>query len=195
MKRLLLPWSILLLFLFCVLSCAKTNDDITPPEIGKVIINPLDTIMDRVNDVFYTINVDENAELDTLILGKRLDFKAQFSDNEALSSYLIQINVDPENEGIEGDTVFTVSKRWLNIFGMKDYFFEDQSNRDISIPDSLSYQKTDPETGVVSTQLKPVREGFYNLDIKLLDTAGNWETKQVKVRFLSRKTIFDSHSK
>ncbi len=194
MKRYLLCFGLFSLLLFHTLSCAKTDEDTVAPEIGEIIINYQDTVMTEDRDAFYTFNIADDAEIDTLVLGKRLNFKAEFSDNEQLSSYRIHISVDPENVGVKGDTAFTAIKRWVNIFGLKHYFFEDKNNLDILIPDSLNYTgKTSKNTD--TTYNRPVRNGLYKLEVSLLDIAGNESIKDVDVMLTTRKAIIDHYSK
>lgn len=192
MKRYTILLSILLVAYF--FSCAKTDSDTTPPVISAVMINSNDTIVVRPGDTIR-INEDEEESLKTIVLGRKLKFKALFSDDKMLSSYRIRIEVHPDNLGVEDDSVYYVKRRWSEIFGLKEYAFDIRPNDNILIPENFDYTGKSPITNADTTMKRPVREGLYNLQVLLIDAAGNGDSVVQKVTLLKRKTIIDNHSK
>lgn len=195
MKRYIIYFSLLGVIVSAfAYSCAKTDDDTTPPVIRAVSLSPNDTIKLDSGEIIE-INTDDEAVLNTLVLGRKLKFKAEFSDNKMLSFYRILINVDPENHGIEKDSAYSVSRRWVDIFGQTEYNFPIRYNDDILIPDKFDHTEIDPVTGESVAQQRPVREGLYNLEVILVDAAGNSTSVNQSVVLKKRSTIVDDHSK
>lgn len=182
--------SLFLVFVFGMSSCANTDSDTTPPVIGNIFINPNDTINIGPGDTLR-VNVGDDESADILILGHRLLFRAEFSDDEKLSSYFIHL--DSVKESISQtpvkDTVFYIKRAWTDIYGMKQYSFEDEANGEIYVPDVLKYTAKDPTTGDNVTLNLPLREGFCDLNVSLLDVAGNQVNKTKRIIMLSRETV------
>lgn len=176
---------------FCISSCASTDSDITPPVIGDIIINPNDTINIGLDDTIKVNVGDVAVDIDTLILGHRLLFSADFSDNEKLSSYFIYLDSVPNSvsQTPVQDTIFFIKRAWTEIYGMKEYSFQDGANNEIYIPESISYQGLKPGTEDYVTLKRPLREGLCDLHVFLLDVAGNQTKKTKKIMMLNRKTV------
>ena len=171
--------AIIFVFIFLVsvsvfFSCESTNNDREKPV---VYIN--------VDDVSDTIYIDSiiNAESAISAIRNSNIFKAGFSDNEALSSYKIDLRPGSDmlnpTDTIKGNNFDTVayegpvtSNRVMSIFGLKE----------ASVSDTIHVYPTikryDRETGK-STDFR-VRRGQYILSVVCLDKAGNYDSIVVK---------------
>lgn len=112
----------------------------------------------------------ENAKL---YIGSEIDFKADFSDNEALASYKINIHINegnhehsikgdlPSLRGVLEEMAFSYEKPFTIAGNPKTYTAEEK----IDVPMNV----TDPS----NSSQKLTKPGKYHMVIYLLDKAGN----------------------
>lgn len=116
------------------------------------------------------ISMKTPAENAKLYIGSAIAFKADFSDNEALASYKIDIHFEhagghsikgdlPSLRGVEAEMAFSFNKTWT-ITGKT--FTAEQA---IDVPMTV----TDPS----DNSQKQTKPGKYHMVIYLLDKAGN----------------------
>lgn len=194
-KRFLLIVISVLCTIIIFFSCEKSTEssDTEPPKIMDVKTNIKDAVVTDLGDSLF-LNTDSLniARIDTIVLGHRILFSARFTDNEALSSYKIVIDVDPANEGNEGeDAIFYVSRGWT-LFGQglesvkKDTTIVKQNN--IITTETIEEMKA----GDTVAKDYPVREGDYSLKVCCVDKAGNRDSLIRTIRLLKRETILKS---
>ncbi|WP_165020832.1 DUF4625 domain-containing protein [Dysgonomonas sp. ZJ279] len=195
-KRFLLIAIFVLCTIITFFSCEKSTEssDTEPPKIMDVKTNIKDAVVTDLGDSLF-LNTDSLniARIDTIVLGHRILFSARFTDNEALSSYRIVIEVDSNNKGDESikDATFYTNRGWT-LFGQG----LESVKKDTTIvkQNSIITTETIEEMKAGDTVAKdyPVREGDYSFKVCCVDKAGNRDSLIRTIRLLSSETILKS---
>jgi hypothetical protein len=161
--------------------------------MSDVRININDTL--RYDKLTLRINDSLNANpdrMDTVVSAKWMYISARFRDNEALSTFKVEIF--PEYKDKRGradikDSVMAVVKPGQMIFNARDTVV--YRNRLAQIPDTITRTHKD---GVVDTLA--LIQGIYNMKIAVIDKAGNGDSiMNYKVVLLNRKSLYDARVK
>ena len=171
-------------------SCAKVEDDERErPSISDVRINKNDTL--RFENLVVKINDSLNTNpnrMDTVITGKWLYIYARFTDNEALSTFKVEINpIYKDKRGRETvkDSIMPVVKLGQNIFNHKDITV--YRNRLAQIADTITRTHRDGVTDTLA-----LIHGIYDLKVAVIDKAGNGDSiMDYKVVLMNRKALED----
>lgn len=138
------PWrflGIVISVCFVLLACESVVNDNEPPRISEVT----------------------PTEGQTLYIGGNNEFRATFSDNEGLSSYMIYINA------VDG-TEDRPDSLWLDFKKTGNKVITSQ--REVSVVQLLNIPETQQDTTQMNTYL-PVVPGKYNMKVVCMDMAGN----------------------
>lgn len=168
-------------------SCAKVeSDDTQNPVVSEVRFNTDDTIMWKGDTI--RINSSKNTSenrIDTLVIGKIIYMTARFTDNVALSGYIVRMDsVQPSIQ--KKDSAFIFKTTGLNIFRKTDTIIK--LNKLIQIPDTLS--------GRNAKVRKPVRQGDdYKMWVVVGDMANNRDSISPRVKLLTRDSIYQIRKK
>lgn len=175
--------SVTLLFSACGEDDPEKTDK-SRPSADNVSLNWGDTI--HYQGRVIRINIDTLRNLanrtDTLVIGKYIKLSAHMQDDQALSSFQIDVRRDdqiPADGVLPHDTCYNVIRNYSTIFRMKDSTFV-KTNVAL-IPDSIRRATT----GAIF----PIREGEYDFKLNVLDMVGKDTTVHRKVILLYRKTI------
>ncbi|MDU1891454.1 MAG: hypothetical protein E6767_12265 [Dysgonomonas sp.] len=185
--------SLMLLTVVYFSSCSSVedySDDNEKPTVSNVFFNVNDTIVyegHRVN-----INRDSTVAKDVHIIpiGKWMYISGHFQDNRALSTFSVRMDTTAGNGYKKGNAE-------LDIKDSIHYSF-------LKLGSSI-FRKTDtivnrsgllliPEYDSSKGDTVYTREGLRDLQLKVLDMAGNSDTLYFKVMLLNRKTIYEKYS-
>ncbi|GAB6121360.1 hypothetical protein [Dysgonomonas termitidis] len=174
-------------------SCAKVEGDETePPAISDVRINKNDTLMYgnlviKMND---SLNDNPNR-MDTVIATKWMYIYARFTDNEALSTFKVEINPEyKDKRGRENvkDSIMPIVKLGQMIFNQKDITV--YRNRLLQIPDTITRTRKDGDVSVMDTLV--LSQKIYDMKVAVIDKAGNGDSiMDYKVVLMNRKSLYD----
>lgn len=178
-------------------SCAKEDDDdFEVPSILYARMNMHDTLYTK-DAIKITLNDSTivGYEIDTVVIGKWLFIDAAFLDKgRGLSSFKVETELrykyggnNSENLEMYKDSILKIMRRGNNIYGRDTAFI--YGNRLVKIADSISrnYNGT-------SVPLKLV-EGDYDTKIVCMDIAGNKDSIEFPVRYLSRSSVIKARQK
>lgn len=194
-----------LLSILIVSSCADSeleHNDSEIPEISNIRFNVGDTVIMGNGEIITLNRLDKDPSLsDTLVIGHKVRFRGEFTDNHGLSSVYVRIwgdtvsvNTDDEGNIVRVDTCYRLRiKPVLPIQGEKILAIEDVLLGSDEVPVSVNAK---------DGKRLLIREGGteepYEFSIWCSDLAGN-ENKTAYERtpivVSSRKTIIEHYKK